>query len=302
MALEPGFDLAEAETLIAFSTYFYTYPEKDVKPTPPEPPYQKIPIPGPRPAGWTCGEPHIHEGNFNAFRICTHDESGRLAVVFRGTVDEKGSTREDLDIKAVSAEGFSSDPKARIEHGLREGFLSIADALKAQLKAKLGDAEGPVDCYITGHSQGASMSILCGAWLVHSVPELAKRLRIKTYLFASPKTGNDYFVYDYDFHQTNSGMCFRITNTLDFIPQGPLTIQLPGDEAERRLDLPIPKILKFLLEIRLPHTRNFVASGAPIILRGIPAPDAFPDDAFFQHHAGRYWVLLLQKRHLPEGT
>ena len=136
--------------------------------------------------------------------------------------------------------------------------------------------------------------------------DLAPRIRIKSYFFASAKLGNDYFAADYDLQHSSLGMAFRINNSLDAIPQNPLTVQKRSDLNPRaraffRL-VKLPDFLRKVMKVKMPCTHNYVAVGSPITLEGISDPDAFPRDTFFQHYAGRYWHLIRERRYLPPSA
>jgi hypothetical protein len=56
-----------------------------------------------------------------------------------------------------------------------------------------------------------------------------KRHSYKTYVYAQPKPGNDHYASDFESKFCNSGLAFRVTNSLDWVPQVPFTLEFPGD-------------------------------------------------------------------------
>ena len=301
MPFTPGFDVDEVKELVAICTYLNFFPKvPDV--TPPPPPIPQEPVPGPLPCAWTLEEPVVEPLDHNAFQLGTRASDGRRLVAFRGTIDKLGSILEDFDMVTIEADGFASDPRARIHQGFHYGLKSMLSDLKKGIEPwvdALDDGE-TLELYVTGHSQGAAVAALFGAWLHFGGWEPAQRITIKSYLFAQPRPGNTYFGYDYDQVYTNRGMTVDVVNSLDIVPQVPLTFQLPADLNPRWEDLfnavKIPEFLQKVFEIELPFTLDYRRVGSPILLAGIAHPELFPKDYFFQHHAGRYWQLILDGR------
>ena len=56
-----------------------------------------------------------------------------------------------------------------------------------------------------------------------------KNYSYKTYVYAQPKPGNDHYAEDFENKFCNAGLAFRVTNSLDWVPQVPFTIEFPGD-------------------------------------------------------------------------
>src|SRR5262249_26021460 len=57
----------------------------------------------------------------------------------------------------------------------------------------------------------------------------------KTYVFAQPKPGNDHYAADFESRFSNGGLAFRVTNSLDWVPQVPFTLEFIGDINEPNL-------------------------------------------------------------------
>jgi Lipase (class 3) len=83
--------------------------------------------------------------------------------------------------------------------------------------------------YIAGHSQGAALAVLLSSWFNYAAFSLSRNYSYKTYAFAQPKPGNDHYQTDFGKLLCNTGFGFRLTNSLDFIPQLPFTIEVPTD-------------------------------------------------------------------------
>src|SRR5215468_7253129 len=59
-----------------------------------------------------------------------------------------------------------------------------------------------------------------------------KNYSYKTYVYAQPKPGNDHYACDFESRFCNSGFAFRVTNSLDWVPQVPFTLEFLGDINE----------------------------------------------------------------------
>jgi hypothetical protein len=94
--------------------------------------------------------------------------------------------------------------------------------------------------YITGHSQGAAMTSLVHAFMYYAMrnDEAAekpvfglkgKRYRLKSYGFAQPKPGDYAFNFDFASITQANDAAIVINNTIDAVPQVPMTLQALGD-------------------------------------------------------------------------
>src|SRR5262249_16813718 len=81
---------------------------------------------------------------------------------------------------------------------------------------------------LTGHSQGAAMATLLRSYLEYA-REAPSGLSYKTYVFAQPKPGNDHYALDFESKFSNPGLAFRVTNSLDWVPQVPFTLEMVQD-------------------------------------------------------------------------
>jgi hypothetical protein len=248
MAFKPGFDPKEALDLLALSG-ISEKPETTAVPNPP--------------VGWQrlFSSPVI--GPFqNLWQLWKQDATGRYAVVLRGTVPQPGSVIEDLISVMVAGKGtisagqdsatyqFAEESNASIHLGFAVGLLLLlkdpADGILARLKALVPSGS---EIYVTGHSQGAAMATLLRSYLHYPNPDRPDGYSYKTYVYAQPKPGNDHYAADFENRFSNDGYAFRITNSLDWVPQVPFTIELPGDIDEPNLlsawlDKSVPFLIK----------------------------------------------------------
>ena len=228
MAFAPGFDLQEALDLLALSGISENPATTDV-PNPPK--------------GWSLlfASPVI--GPFdNLWQLWKQDGTGRFAIVLRGTVPKAGSVIEDLISVMIAGKGaiavgpesadyqFADIPQAGVHLGFALGALLLlkdsANGILAQLEARVPAGS---EIYVTGHSQGAAMATLLRSYLHYPNSDRPDGYGYKTYVFAQPKPGNDHYAADFESRFSNAGFAYRITNSLDWVPQVPFTIELASD-------------------------------------------------------------------------
>ena len=98
---------------------------------------------------------------------------------------------------------------------------------------------------ITGHSQGAAIATLLHAILLHAstdatgpMPDALKQKQFsyKSYVFAQPKPGNWQFGNDFAQAAGNLGMACCINNSRDWVPQVPLTLDMPDEVTGNPMD------------------------------------------------------------------
>lgn len=226
--MESGFDRQEALDLLAMSAII----ENGGTP----------PIPNP-PAGWASRFVSPEIGPFkNKWQLWRRGETGPHAVAIRGTVADAGSILEDVVSLMVRATGtlsvgsvtipysFAEDPEAGVHLGFALATLLLLhdpdNGILAQLPRQ-GIAAGSA-IFITGHSQGAAMATLLRSYLRHG-PEAPEGNIYKTYVFAQPKPGNTHYAEDFESRFCNAPWAFRITNSLDWVPEVPFTLQFVQD-------------------------------------------------------------------------
>lgn len=178
----------------------------------------------------------------------------RFAIVIRGTVPSKPtSVLEDLMAIMIAGAGvipagdvaipysFAEDPGASVHLGFALGALLLlydaADGILFKVK-QLVPADS--ELIFTGHSQGAAISTLVQAFFWANPWYLSPAARHRGYHFAQPKPGNDRFAREFELLQDG----VRITNSLDWVPQLPLSLELLGS-----LNVPNPiSVLEHSLE------------------------------------------------------
>ena len=164
------------------------------------------------------------------------------AIIVRGTGKSFGSVLEDFISFLAPATGavtvagvtipykFAADAKASVHVGFALGTLLLLKSpivgILAQLAAKVPPGS---NIYIAGHSQGAGVAPLLRSYLYYGADRPTNNYFYKTYAFAQPKPGNDHYATDFESLFCNTGLAFRLTNSLDPVPELPFTIEVPTD-------------------------------------------------------------------------
>jgi len=261
--MESGFDRQEALDLLAMSAII----ENGAAP----------PIPNP-PPGWASRFLSPEIGPFkNRWQLWQQGGTGPYAIAIRGTVAEAGSILEDMVSLMVQATGtlsvgsvtipysFAADPEAGVHLGFALATLLLLNdpdnGILAQLP-RLGVAPGS-SIFITGHSQGAAMATLLRSYLSHG-PRAPEGNIYKTYVFAQPKPGNNHYAEDFESRFCNAPWAFRITNSLDWVPEVPFTLQFVQDiDRPNPLSaLASPSLIVSLIDRALAQVRDFVEQHA----------------------------------------
>ena len=283
MALAPGFNREEAIELLGLCAFVETGGPQQ-------------PIPDPR-GNWDLLFDSPVMGSFdNKWQLWRKKGNGPFAIALRGTVGSTGSVVEDLISLMVTAAGtltvggascdyrFAADQKAGVHLGFALGTLLLrndaANGILVQLRNRVPAGS---DVYITGHSQGAAMATLLRSSFQYD-GGMPAGCSVKTYVYAQPKPGNDHYAEDFESLFCDPPMAFRVTNTLDWVPEVPFTLQLPQDiDAPNPLtvygspSLLLTLIAKGISEIRLlieHHTRSRLQPMAVAVAQAKPLPAA----------------------------
>jgi len=167
------------------------------------------------------------------------------AVVIRGTLANARSILDDLLATSVASEvhvGLGPDrslsfllattPGAEVHLGFAYGMAVLAFDQEQGILGALRALPPGSRIFITGHSQGAAIATLVHAFLHYAINEIDNRydlqkqnFALKSYLFAQPKPGNWQFAMDFARIAGNRGTSYVINNSLDWVPQMPLTLE-----------------------------------------------------------------------------
>src|SRR5215831_15556796 len=255
MPLTPGFNITEAESLIAMLSALEAIGQ------PPLPPPLKQPTSPP--PNWSIVYDSGSIGPFeNRWQLAQYSNQGttNYAILVRGTIDAAGSIIDDLLSVMIPANGtfgidvdgidlainyqfaapdtMTKNPVAGVHLGFSLSSLIMMydpDVGILWQLPKLVPQGSSV--FIAGHSQGAAIATLMTSFLHYSSnwKFFQRALRYdyannyKTYVFAQPRPGNDIYGYDYESIASNAGMAFTVNNNQDWVAQVPLTFELPAD-------------------------------------------------------------------------
>lgn len=175
------------------------------------------------------GVPRMLEIHYpEPFAFLAWDASGKTYIAFRGS-ETAADFWEDAAMGQVSYDpivaGFGqvhdgfNDVYTRSYTGL--GYSVFA--LRTTLLSYLGKLSYKVTAfYVTGHSLGAGLSTISAPDVVRNSAIGKLQIPIFHYSLASPRVGNPDFAYNSNFQIPVK--TFRIANTEDLVPDGPLAV------------------------------------------------------------------------------
>lgn len=272
--------------------------------------------PKPESLGWSLAwDPGRVVFDDNYWQLWKEDSKpGRFALCFRGTTQDPSSVWEDLRVRAkvasIQVQGtripLAQHPMARVHTGFADALAAILQDDALAVLERFATSEGMRELLVTGHSQGAALATLFRSFLEYQeVSPALRNIPTRTYAFAQPKPGNLHYAYDLEWaaqREAGLGPVFRVASDQDWVPQAPLTLQLPSDWSApnpftvsgRGWLKPVAWLMHLL---RRPKFRmNYAPAGWPFILRGDPGvnPEA-PNDLLWQHHPAQYFRLLAER-------
>lgn len=184
------------------------------------------------------------------------DKTYALAV--RGTIEDKASIMEDIIATSVSATQVhiavgdnrnlpftlaavpGSETHLGFVYGLAVLMFHKDIGILKQIKEKVPPGS---KIYISGHSQGAAIATMVHAFLYYAIHDPADRYNLKnsnyslkSYVFAQPKPGNWQFCADFARIAASKGYAYVINNTLDWVPQVPVTVEFLDEPGRDLLD------------------------------------------------------------------
>ena len=201
-----------------------------------------------------------------------YNENRKLAVIsIRGTTHKAESWLLNFYAAMIPAKGeiswgdnqkfdyqLSADPKAAVHVGWMVGTAFLAKDILPRIDSLY--KTGTTDFIVLGHSQGGAIAYLLTAYLDNLIDsgKLPADIKLKTYCSASPKPGNLFFAYSYE-DRTRGGWAYNVVNSLDWVPEVPVSIQTLNDFSEvnpfKHADLLIKK-QKFPKRLVLKHVFN----------------------------------------------
>lgn len=166
-----------------------------------------------------------------------------LQPVFASTKLEADAQDKAVNLLALIVAGphryvpetYSRSEAAQIDLGFRLAFESLSSkatngpllSKTPSLMAVLDLIPEGSDLFISGHSLGGAIATVATAWFLAG--NFPKRMNIKTYTFAAPKSGNEYYANALNGALARQGLFYRVYNDLDSIPQVPYSLEMPGE-------------------------------------------------------------------------
>jgi hypothetical protein len=139
------------------------------------------------------------------------DEGLCITVAFRGTSSVRDWI-EDCEFHKEPLAWEQDDAAAEVHDGFLKAFDSVLEDVKHQVDTFVAAGRRPV--FITGHSLGGALAILCALEMYRQSVPIAG-----VYTFGQPRVGNKIFQNIYDavlFEET-----FRVVNQNDIVPRVP---------------------------------------------------------------------------------
>ena len=172
-------------------------------------------------------------GMYNRFDVWKRSDNVGI-ICIRGTIGKPESWMENFYCAMIPATGslqlsnntvfnykLAADSTAKVAVGWTVGLGFMAPLMIGQIKNLYNT--GVREIIIIGHSQGGALAFLTRSFLEYC-PDVPKDIHYKTYASAPPKPGNMYYAYDLDYI-TRGGWALRVSNSADWVPETPFSIQ-----------------------------------------------------------------------------
>jgi predicted lipase len=146
----------------------------------------------------------------------TTSATGNVVISFRGS-DNLENWIKDLDFPKKTAYPKCTD--CEIHGGFLDAWTEVQDEVLQAVETLL-NVMPDAKVFVTGHSMGAAMAVLCAAELGASSHSLGKKIEA-VYTFGQPRVGNQAF---HDFYATGEHVSWRVTHYRDIVPHLPLEV------------------------------------------------------------------------------
>jgi len=176
----------------------------------------------------TCPDCVATDSNFSVSRVIqgskaqsqafigysnTTSATGNIVISFRGS-DNLENWIKDLDFPKQTA--YPKCSGCKIHGGFLSAWTEVQDQVILEV-LRLLKVMPDAKVFVTGHSLGAAMAVLCAAELGASEHSLGKKIEA-VYTFGQPRVGNQAF---HDFYGTGEHVSWRVTHYRDIVPHLP---------------------------------------------------------------------------------
>jgi triacylglycerol lipase len=135
-----------------------------------------------------------------------------VTIAFRGTENIQDWITDAKFRRVPFREKTADAPASKCQ--VHRGFLGAFASVKKQILAVLEPKWFEAEIFVTGHSLGGALAILCARYLQR------KSFWVKSvYTFGQPRVGNASFAHAYDFNLRDK--TFRVVNEEDIVPRLP---------------------------------------------------------------------------------
>ena len=144
----------------------------------------------------------------------TTSDTGNIVISFRGS-ETFVNWLHDLNFPKKDA--YPKCDGCAVHEGFLSAWTEIQDQVIQEVTALLASMPNAL-LFVTGHSLGAALAVLCATELGASKHSLGKKVE-GVYTFGQPRVGNQAF---HDFYGTGTRVSWRVTHNRDIVPHLPL--------------------------------------------------------------------------------
>lgn len=183
----------------------------------------------------------------------------------KGTCSDQSRTSSNQDVATPAGQGNSTanqrsnNDRIRAHQGFYQQYNSVRDDLWKIVNIRLSEFRDTQEIFITGHSMGGALTILCALDLAfnYEMLQATTTYRIKAYPIASPRTGNQAFFNEF---QKCNIHCDRLVLDNDAVTKVPLA-SMGYKHVGRKIKLYNSKDMGLLSKMnptRIHHYSNYL--------------------------------------------
>jgi len=139
--------------------------------------------------------------------------NGTIIISFRGTIPSS-LANWITDLQFAQTAPYPNIDGAEVHSGFYAAYSAVQSQVLSQLNA-LHSKFPKAPIFLTGHSLGAALSILCAVDLTFNGFNASQLFALN---FGDPRVGNDVFA---QYHNQQTSMSYRVVNQHDIVPHLP---------------------------------------------------------------------------------